>query len=109
MQIVPVDDSLVIEAKMKTADFGFMRLKLPATVKLDAYDAEKLGHVWNQGEDARQWLGWAPGGGTAVPGLASGGGPPGAPGVATPPGANRLGVPLRGPGTSTCADDLAGV
>ncbi len=38
MQIVPVDDSLVIEAKMKTADFGFMRLKLPATVKLDAYD-----------------------------------------------------------------------
>lgn len=38
MQIVPVDDSLVIESKVRTADAGFMRLNLPATVKLDAYD-----------------------------------------------------------------------
>lgn len=29
-------------------------------VALDPYDAERLGHVWNQG-DASQWLGWAPG------------------------------------------------
>jgi adhesin transport system membrane fusion protein len=38
MQIVPVDDNLVIEAKVRTADVGFLRLDLPSTVKLDAYD-----------------------------------------------------------------------
>jgi adhesin transport system membrane fusion protein len=38
MQIVPVEDTLVIEAKVKTADVGFLRLDLPTTVKLDAYD-----------------------------------------------------------------------
>lgn len=49
MQIVPVEDSLVIEAKVKTADIGFLRVNLPATVKLDAYDysiyGTLLGHV----------------------------------------------------------------
>ena len=49
MQIVPVDDSLIIEAKVRTADIGFLRLDLPATVKLDAYDYSiygvMLGHV----------------------------------------------------------------
>jgi adhesin transport system membrane fusion protein len=49
MQIVPVEDKLVIEAKVRTADVGFLRLKLPATVKLDAYDysiyGTLLGHV----------------------------------------------------------------
>jgi adhesin transport system membrane fusion protein len=38
MQIVPVDDALVIEAKVRTADIGFLHTKLPATVKLDAFD-----------------------------------------------------------------------
>jgi len=38
MQIVPVDDSLIVEAKVRPADIGFLRLGLPATVKLDAFD-----------------------------------------------------------------------
>ncbi|MEI6303972.1 MAG: HlyD family efflux transporter periplasmic adaptor subunit [Betaproteobacteria bacterium] len=38
LQIVPVDDSLVIEAKVKTSEIGFMRVNLLANVKLDAYD-----------------------------------------------------------------------
>jgi adhesin transport system membrane fusion protein len=38
MQIVPVDDDLLIEAKVKPADIAFVKPGLPATVKLDAYD-----------------------------------------------------------------------
>lgn len=38
MQIVPAGDSLIIEAKVRPADIGFLRLGLPATVKLDAFD-----------------------------------------------------------------------
>lgn len=38
MQIVPVEDSLVVEAKVRTADIGFLRRNLPAAVKLDAFD-----------------------------------------------------------------------
>lgn len=38
MQIVPVDDDLIIEAKVKPADIAFVKIGLPATVKLDAYD-----------------------------------------------------------------------
>jgi adhesin transport system membrane fusion protein len=38
MQVVPVEDSLVVEAKVRTADIGFLRRNLPATVKLDAFD-----------------------------------------------------------------------
>lgn len=38
MQIVPVDDNLIIEAKVKPADIAFVKPGLPATVKLDAYD-----------------------------------------------------------------------
>jgi len=38
MQIVPVDDDLIIEAKVKPADIAFIKPGLPATVKLDAYD-----------------------------------------------------------------------
>jgi len=38
MQIVPVDDDLIIEAKVKPADIAFVKPGLPATVKLDAYD-----------------------------------------------------------------------
>lgn len=36
--IVPIDDNLVIEAKVKPADIGFLRPGLPATVKVSAYD-----------------------------------------------------------------------
>lgn len=38
MQIVPLDDELVVEAKIRPADIGFVKIGLPATVKLDAYD-----------------------------------------------------------------------
>lgn len=38
MQIVPVEDDLLIEAKVKPADIAFVKTGLPATVKLDAYD-----------------------------------------------------------------------
>jgi adhesin transport system membrane fusion protein len=38
MQIVPADDDLVIEAKVKPADIAFVKPGLPATVKMDAYD-----------------------------------------------------------------------
>lgn len=38
MQIVPSDEPLIIEAKVKPADVAFIRNDLPANVKLDAYD-----------------------------------------------------------------------
>jgi len=38
MQIVPVDDDLIIEAKVKPSDIAFVKPGLPATIKLDAYD-----------------------------------------------------------------------
>lgn len=38
MQIVPADDDLIIEAKVKPADIAFVKTGLPAKIKLDAYD-----------------------------------------------------------------------
>jgi len=38
MQIVPFDDDLVIEAKVRPADIGFLKPGLDAAVKVDAYD-----------------------------------------------------------------------
>jgi len=38
MQIVPLNDDMVIEAKVRPADIAFVRPGLPASVKLDAYD-----------------------------------------------------------------------
>lgn len=38
MQISPVSDSMVIEAKITPADVGQLQLGLPASVKIDAYD-----------------------------------------------------------------------
>jgi adhesin transport system membrane fusion protein len=38
MQIVPADDRLIIEAKVSPSDIGFIKLGLPASIKLDAYD-----------------------------------------------------------------------
>jgi len=38
MQIVPIEDDLLIEAKVKPMDIAFVKPGLPATVKLDAYD-----------------------------------------------------------------------
>ncbi|SBS26053.1 Type I secretion system membrane fusion protein PrsE [Marinomonas aquimarina] len=38
MEIVPVEDSLLIEAKIRPEDIGFIKPELPAVVKLTAYD-----------------------------------------------------------------------
>jgi membrane fusion protein, adhesin transport system len=38
MQIVPLEDDLVIEAKVRPADIGFIRPGQTANVKIDAYD-----------------------------------------------------------------------
>jgi adhesin transport system membrane fusion protein len=38
MQIVPIEDDLLIEAKVKPSDIAFVKPGLPTTVKLDAYD-----------------------------------------------------------------------
>lgn len=38
MQIVPVEDDLIIEAKVKPLDIAYVKNGLPATIKLDAYD-----------------------------------------------------------------------
>jgi adhesin transport system membrane fusion protein len=38
LQIVPLDDDLVIEAKVRPADIGFLKPGLESSVKIDAYD-----------------------------------------------------------------------
>jgi len=38
LQIVPADDALVFEARVKPVDIGFLQSGLPATIKVDAYD-----------------------------------------------------------------------
>mgnify|MGYP003418420947 CR=1 FL=1 len=38
MQIVPLSDDMLIEAKVKPSEVAFVRAGLPASVKLDAYD-----------------------------------------------------------------------
>lgn len=38
LYIVPLDDTLLIEANVRPADIGFLRPGLPATVKISAYD-----------------------------------------------------------------------
>ena len=45
MQIVPVDDDLVIEAKVKPADIARIRSGLEATVRLDPFDYTVFGSV----------------------------------------------------------------
>jgi adhesin transport system membrane fusion protein len=38
IEIVPLNDTLLIEANIRPADIGFLRPQLPATVKISAYD-----------------------------------------------------------------------
>lgn len=38
MEIVPIEDRLLVEAKIRPADVAFLRPGLPATVKISAYD-----------------------------------------------------------------------
>ena len=45
MQIVPLEDDLLIEAKVKPADIAFVKPGLPATVKMDAYDYSIYGSL----------------------------------------------------------------
>lgn len=45
MQIVPSNDDLIIEARVKPADIAFIRPGLPAAVKLDAYDYTIYGRL----------------------------------------------------------------
>ena len=48
MQIVPLDDELVVEAKVRPADIAFLKPGLPASVKLDAYDYSIYGVLAGQ-------------------------------------------------------------
>lgn len=43
LQILPTEDDLVVEAKVKPSDMANMRVGLPAKVKLDAYDYSIFG------------------------------------------------------------------
>lgn len=45
LQIVPSDEPLIIEAKVRPADVAFVRRELPANVKLDAYDSAVYGSL----------------------------------------------------------------
>jgi adhesin transport system membrane fusion protein len=45
MQIVPAGEDLIVEAKVRPADIGFLRRGLPATVKLDAFDYAVYGSL----------------------------------------------------------------
>lgn len=50
IEIVPVEDSLLIEARVKPADIAFLRPGLPAMVKLSAYDFSIYGGLEGQVE-----------------------------------------------------------
>jgi adhesin transport system membrane fusion protein len=43
MQIVPLEDDLIIEARVRSADIGFIKPGLEASVKIDAYDSTIYG------------------------------------------------------------------
>lgn len=45
MELLPTDDVLVVEAKLRTADMAYVRVGLPASVKLDAYDYSIFGSL----------------------------------------------------------------
>lgn len=48
MQIVPSNDALIVEARVKSADVAFLRNGLQANVKLDAYDYTLYGSMKGQ-------------------------------------------------------------
>ncbi|WP_157265274.1 HlyD family type I secretion periplasmic adaptor subunit [Azohydromonas aeria] len=48
LQIVPTGDELIVEAKVRPADIGFVRVGQPATVKFDAYDYAVYGVAHGQ-------------------------------------------------------------
>lgn len=48
MQVIPLGDDLMIEAKVRPSDIGFLKLGLPAIVKIDAYDYSIYGVLKGQ-------------------------------------------------------------
>ena len=48
MQIVPLNDDMIIEVKVRPADIAFVRPGLPASVKLDAYDYTVYGTLMGE-------------------------------------------------------------
>lgn len=48
LQIVPGDDVLIFEARVRPADIGFLKPGLPATIKVDAYDFGIYGSLAGQ-------------------------------------------------------------
>lgn len=48
LQIVPTDDELIVEAKVRPADIGFIRVGQSASVKFDAYDYSIYGSATGQ-------------------------------------------------------------
>ena len=48
MEIVPIEDDFVIEAKLSPADIGFVHLDQDATVKVDAFDYTIYGNLEGQ-------------------------------------------------------------
>lgn len=45
LQIVPADDTLIVEAKVRPSDIALVRTGLPATIRFDAYDYTLFGSV----------------------------------------------------------------
>ncbi|MGY0195871.1 HlyD family efflux transporter periplasmic adaptor subunit [Leptothrix sp. BB-4] len=45
MQVLPTGDELIVEAKVRGSDIGFVHAGLPATIKLDAYDYSIYGSM----------------------------------------------------------------
>ena len=45
LQIVPADDRLIVEARVRPADIGLLRPGLPVSIKFDAYDYTLFGAV----------------------------------------------------------------
>lgn len=43
MEIVPEDSDLLVEVKVRPSEIGFIRPKLPATIKIDAFDYSVFG------------------------------------------------------------------
>ena len=50
MEVVPLDDSLIIEARIKPSDIAFIRPQQKATVKITAYDSSIYGSLAGQVE-----------------------------------------------------------
>ena len=45
LQIVPLDDQLIVEAKVRPSDIGLLKKELPASIRFDAFDYTVYGAV----------------------------------------------------------------